>query len=220
VTHSEIARIAYERPQGLPPGMDPGLEASGGYRPPPMIYSNACHACVVEVNAHTGQVQILDYVVSEDCGVMIHPGIVEGQISGGIVQGIGGVLFERSPFDDRGNPLAVTFLDYLIPFSTDVPTIRFGHIETPGPTPGNHKGLGEGGAIGSCPAVWNAVRDALRPFGAEPPQQYLDPPTLLEIMHTRGKEAGRASVTETAASVTETAWSSPAATPSPESSRS
>ncbi len=95
--------------------------------------------------------RILRYVVSEDCGVMINPMIVEGQIAGGVVQGIGGTLYEHFVYDDDGNPLTTTFMDYLLPTTTEVPTIEYGHVETPSPTPGGHKGMGEGGAIGSPP---------------------------------------------------------------------
>jgi carbon-monoxide dehydrogenase large subunit len=106
------------------------------------------------------------YVVSEDCGIMINPMIVEGQVAGGVVQGVGGVLYEHFAYDGDGNPLTTTFLDYLLPTSTEVPMIEYGHLETPAPVPGGHKGVGEGGAIGSVPAVFNAVNDALALVGA------------------------------------------------------
>ena len=109
------------------------------------------HVRVRDRSGDTGAVEILRYVVSEDCGVMINPNVVEGQIAGGVVQGIGGVLYEHMPYDDAGNPLATTFVDYLLPTATEVPEIEYGHIETPAPTnPGGHKGLGEGGAIGAA----------------------------------------------------------------------
>jgi aerobic carbon-monoxide dehydrogenase large subunit len=108
--------------------------------------------CTCEVDPATGAVTILRYVVSEDCGVMINPNVVEGQIAGGVVQGIGGVLYEHSAYDDAGNPLATTFVDYLLPTAAEVPVIEYGHIETPAPTnPGGHKGMGEGGAMASPP---------------------------------------------------------------------
>ena len=97
---------------------------------------------------------------------MINPNVVEGQIAGGVVQGIGGVLYEHLPYDEDGNPLATTFVDYLLPTTTEAPEIEYGHVETPAPSnPGGHKGLGEGGAIGAPPAVINAVADALAPLG-------------------------------------------------------
>ena len=165
VTMADVARVAYLDSDRLPPGTEPGLEVVSRFKAPPVMYSNACHACTVEVDVATGRVEILRYVVSEDCGVMINPMVVEGQISGGVVQGIGGVLYEHAAYDEDGNPLATTFMDYLLPTATDVPRIEFGHIETPAATPGGYKGMGEGGAIGSPPAIFNAVADALAPLG-------------------------------------------------------
>ncbi|WP_156736230.1 molybdopterin cofactor-binding domain-containing protein, partial [Mycobacterium sp. E3298] len=112
-----------------------------------------------------GKVTLLRYIVSEDVGPMINPSVVEGQIAGGTVQGIGGALMEDLVYDDDGNPLATTFVDYLLPTATEVPPIEFGHVEIPGPGPGGYKGAGEGGAIGSTPAVINAINDALAPLG-------------------------------------------------------
>jgi aerobic carbon-monoxide dehydrogenase large subunit len=106
-------------------------------------------------------VTLLRYIVSEDCGVMINPMVVEGQISGGVVQGIGAVLHEQFVYDDSGNPLTTTLLDYLIPTAADVPILEIGHLETQAGGPGGYKGIGEGGAIGAVPAVRNAISDAL-----------------------------------------------------------
>ena len=127
------------------------------------MFSNACHAVTVEVDPDTGMVQILRYVISEDCGVMINPNVVEGQTAGGVVQGIGGVFYEHIRYDDAGNPTTTTFMDYLLPTAAEVPDLEYGHVVTPGLTPGGYKGLGEGGAIGSPAALVNAVRDALAP---------------------------------------------------------
>ena len=147
---AEVAAIAYTQPAALPDGVPLGLEAQNRFSPSTFTtWSNACHMCTVEVDPDTGAVSILRYVVSEDCGVMINPNVVEGQIAGGVVQGIGGVLYEHLKHDEAGNPLATTFLDYLLPTSTEVPEIEYAHIETPAlSNPGGHKGLGEGGAIG------------------------------------------------------------------------
>jgi carbon-monoxide dehydrogenase large subunit len=137
----------------------------------------------VEIDRATGRVEILRYVVSEDCGVIINPTVVEGQIAGGVVQGIGGVLYEYLPYDEGGNPLATTFVDYLLPTSAEVPLIEYGHIETPAPTnPGGHKGMGEGGAIGSPPCVINAVADALAPLGVQVRSQPLGPVDVLALI--------------------------------------
>ena len=113
---AELAGTAYLNSAALPPGFEPGLEASNRFSPPtPFTWSNACHLCVCEIDPETGAVTLLRYLVSEDCGVMINPMVVEGQIAGGVVQGIGGALYEEMAYDDLGNPLATTFLDYLIP---------------------------------------------------------------------------------------------------------
>jgi carbon-monoxide dehydrogenase large subunit len=108
--------------------------------------------------------------------------IVEGQIAGGVVQGIGGVLYEHHVYDEQGTPLTTTFLDYLVPTATEVPDIEYGHIETRSPTPGGHKGMGEGGAIGSPPAVFNAVADALALRNVTITEQPLTPSRVLEAL--------------------------------------
>jgi carbon-monoxide dehydrogenase large subunit len=182
VTVAEVARVAYNEPAHLPAEVSPGLEATVSYQAPPITWSNACHACTVEVDPDTGVVTVLRYVVSEDCGVMINPMIVEGQIAGGVVQGIGGVLYEHLVYDDQGTPLTTTFLDYLVPTATEVPDIEYGHIETRSPTPGGHKGMGEGGAIGSPPAVFNAVADALALRNVKITEQPLTPSRILEAL--------------------------------------
>ena len=181
---SEVSSLAYTQPAALPDGVPIGLEAQSRFAPSTVTtWSNACHMCVVEICPDTGQVTILRYVVSEDCGVMINPNVVEGQIAGGVVQGIGGVLYEHLKYDNAGNPLATTFLDYLLPSATEVPDIEYAHIETPAPSnPGGHKGLGEGGAIGSPPALINAVADALRHLGAEVRFQPLGPADIMELI--------------------------------------
>jgi len=183
VTVAEVAAVAYNAPDELPAELPPGLEATVSYQAPPITWSNACHVCTVEVDPDTGVVTILRYVVSEDCGVMINPMIVEGQIAGGVVQGVGGVLYEHLVYDDQGTPLTTTFLDYLVPTATEAPDIEYGHIETRSPTPGGHKGMGEGGAIGSPPAVFNAVADALARRGVKVTEQPLTPSRILAALH-------------------------------------
>jgi carbon-monoxide dehydrogenase large subunit len=182
VSFGELAALAND-PSSLPPGVSPGLEASARYTAgTPAIWVNASHVCTCEVDVTTGRVQLLRYIVSEDCGPMINPNVVEGQIAGGTVQGIGGVLYEHLACDDDGNPLATTFLDYLLPTATDVPAIEFGHIETPSPGPGGYKGVGEGGAIGAPPAVVNAVADALAPFGVTITRLPLSPARIVALL--------------------------------------
>jgi len=175
VTLAQVAATAYQNSASLPEGIEPGLEVMSRYKAPATMYSNACHVCTCEVDRVTGAVTILRYVVCEDCGVMINPRIVEGQIAGGVVQGIGGALYEHNVYDADGNPLAATFLDYLLPTSVDVPSIEYLHIETPASTLGGYKGVGEGGAIGAPPAVFNAIADAIAQVGAKVTDQPLSP---------------------------------------------
>ncbi|MFV8049210.1 xanthine dehydrogenase family protein molybdopterin-binding subunit [Mycobacterium sp. 48b] len=168
VSFADLAFRAHYEPQMLPPGTSASLEATARYTAPPTApihWANATHACTCEIDIVTGHVTLTRYIVSEDVGPMINPNVVEGQIAGGTVQGIGGALLEKLSYDDAGNPLSSTFVDYLLPTATEVPTIEYGHVEIPGPGVGGYKGAGEGGAIGSTPAVINAVNDALAPLG-------------------------------------------------------
>jgi carbon-monoxide dehydrogenase large subunit len=183
LTFAELAAIAYAEPGSLPPDITGGLEAAARYTASaPSIWVNATHVCTCELDVTTGHVELLRYIVSEDCGPMINPSVVEGQIAGGTVQGIGGVLFEHFAYDDDGNPITSTFMDYLLPTAAEVPVIEFGHIETPSPGPGGHKGVGEGGAIGAPPAVINAVADALSPFDVTITRLPLTPSRIVELL--------------------------------------
>jgi carbon-monoxide dehydrogenase large subunit len=162
LSFAELARLAYFEPHALPPGVPAGLEASARYTAEAAtVWVNATHLCTCEVDTATGQVTLMRYIVSEDCGPMINPNVVEGQIAGGTVQGIGGALLEELAYDEDGNPVTTTFMDYLLPTATEIPDIEYGHIETPASTPGSYKGVGEGGAIGAPAAVINAITDAL-----------------------------------------------------------
>ena len=183
VTLREIARAWYLQPQHLPPDVDPGgLEVNAGYRAgqDTGTFSYAAHAALVAVDAETGLVEILDYVVVEDGGTLINPMIVDGQICGGTAQGIGTCLYEASPFDAQGQPLASTMLDYLLPRASDVPNIRILHMETPSPhTEFGMKGIGEGGAVGPPAAIVSAVNDALFRVGAQVHDLPLTPARIL-----------------------------------------
>jgi carbon-monoxide dehydrogenase large subunit len=173
-----------------------GLEASGRYKSAGMaVWANASHVCTCEVDPATGVVTLLRYIVSEDCGPMINPAIVEGQIAGGTVQGIGGVLYEHLAYDADGNPLTSTFMDYLLPTIAEVPVIEYGHVESPAPNPGGYKGVGEGGAIGSPPAVVNAVADALAPLGVTITRLPLSPPAIVELITEAAEAAGATATT-------------------------
>ena len=168
---AEVARVWYRAPQNLPEDVDPGgLEATIGYRPArdTGTFSYACHAALVSVDAETGAIELIDYVVVEDGGRLINPMIVDGQILGGAAQGIGTALYEEMPFDAEGQPLASTLADYCLPGATEVPSVRILHMETPSPyTEFGQKGIGESGAIGPPAAIACAVNDALRDLGVE-----------------------------------------------------
>ena len=133
---------------------------------PTVTYASAVHVALVEVDIETGVVTLLRYVVAHDCGRIINPTIVDGQIRGGVAQGIGGGLYEELLYDTSGQLLSGSFMDYLVPTATDVPRIDLIHLEYPSPrNPLGNKGVGEGGAISPPAAIANAVEDALRPFG-------------------------------------------------------
>ena len=187
VSFADIAYRAYYEPQQLPPEMSASLESTARFTSTaPIHWANATHACTCEVDIETGQVRITRYIVSEDVGPMINPNVVEGQIAGGTVQGIGGALLENLAYDEDGNPLASTFVDYLLPTATEVPAIEFGHVEIPGPGVGGYKGVGEGGAIGSTPAVINAINDALAPLGVTLTRLPATPAAIVELIEAAG----------------------------------
>ena len=183
---AEIAHVWYLKPQLLPPDVDPrGLEVATSYqaRRDTGTFSYACHAVVLAVDTELGKVELLDYVIVEDGGVLINPMVVDGQVYGGAAQGIGTALYEAMPYSEDGQPLASTLADYLLPGATEVPAIRIEHMETPSPyTEFGQKGIGESGAIGSPAAISNAVNDALRPLGAEVNQLPITPHVILEAL--------------------------------------
>lgn len=167
ISLAEFAHQIMTKPSELPADETPGLDVTVTYEPPPITHSNATHLACVRVDPETGHVTVLRYIVVEDCGTIINPLIVDGQIQGGVAQGIGSALYEEAVYDDNGQFLTGTFMDYLIPTATDVPVVEIGHIETPSPyTLNGVKGMGEGGAIAPPAAIANAVADALSPFDA------------------------------------------------------
>ena len=186
VTLKEIAHTWYRRPQDLPPDVDPGgLEVTSGYKPQrdSGTFSYAAHAAVVAVDPDIGEVEILDYVIVEDGGVLVNPMVVDGQIYGGLAQGIGTALYEEMPFDTAVQPQATTLADYLLPGPTEMPAVRLDHMETPSPyTQFGVKGIGEGGAIAPPAAIVNAINDALRPLGAELMQSPVTPYRVVEAI--------------------------------------
>jgi aerobic carbon-monoxide dehydrogenase large subunit len=167
VTVADVARRASHEPHLLPPGIEPGLEFTRRFvAPDPGTFSSSAHAAQVEVDVETGEISILSYVVVEDCGTVVNPTIVEGQVHGGVAQGIGGAAYEHLVYDDEGSLVTTSLMDYLLPGATEVPAIRVEHLESPSPhVPGGFKGMGEGGAINAPAAIVGAVNDALSRFG-------------------------------------------------------
>ena len=170
ITLAEIGRIAHLRQEQLPDGMDPVLDVTATYEPaePAGVYSYATHAAVVAVDPETGEVELLDYAVVEDCGTVVNPMVVDGQIVGGTAQGIGTALYEEVVYDADGQPLATTFADYLLPGANEIPDIKIGHMVTPAAsTKYGMKGMGEGGAIAPPAAIANALADAFWAQGVQ-----------------------------------------------------
>lgn len=173
VPFAEVAETAY----GWGPGPDPGLEETTFYTLDETAYTFGTHAAIVAVDPETGEIDIERYVAVDDCGPRINPKIVEGQVHGGVAQGIGQALYERAVYDDNGSLLTGSLQDYAVPKAFDLPEIETDFMVTPSPTnPLGVKGIGEAGTIAAPPAVVNAVVDALSPFGI----RHLDTPLTAE----------------------------------------
>jgi len=193
VSIREIAFIANVRQERLPTGMAPLLEAVGTYEPSVSggVFAYGAHAVVVAVDPDSGIVELLDYVVAEDCGTMINPMIVDGQVQGGIAQGIGTALYEEIPYDELGQPLATTFADYMVPCAPEIPDVRVAHLVSPATTTTyGVKGLGEGGAIAPPAAIANAVADAFRSIGASFNETPLTPRRVSEAIDRARRTKG------------------------------
>lgn len=181
---AQIASQASIFPGSVPAGTDGTLEANERFLGEGITgsgWSGGTHACVVEVDLGTGAVRIVRYVVVEDCGRVINPAIVDGQVRGGIAQGIGSVLYERAAYDDDGNFLAGTFMDYLLPTAAEIPPIEIEHLESDPEGEIGFRGVGEGGMVVAPAAVTNAIEDALLPLGAKVREQHLSPATILAL---------------------------------------
>ena len=166
VSMQQIAQTVHFRAHSLGRGHEQLLEARGEADPPGM-FSNAVHAALVEIDPGTGGVRVIDYLVVEDCGVIINPMIVDGQVRGGVAQGIAAALYERMLFTEDGQPQSGTFMDYLVPTASEIPRVEIHHLETRCElSETGAKGMGEGGTIGAPAAVLNAVNNALRGYGA------------------------------------------------------
>ncbi|MGA9774775.1 MAG: xanthine dehydrogenase family protein molybdopterin-binding subunit [Candidatus Dormiibacterota bacterium] len=184
-----LAELAAAAERGsLPVGTDSRLEVEVTFDGGEAGWSGGTHCALVEVDCDTGMVRVDRYLVVEDCGEMINPAIVEGQVRGGVAQGLGAVLLERSAYDPDGQYLSGSFMDYLLPTATDVPHIEIEHLETVRLDPDvNFRGVGEGGMIVAPPTLCNAIADALAPLGARITEQHLPPSRLLELI---GKISG------------------------------
>jgi carbon-monoxide dehydrogenase large subunit len=185
----DIAREAagipgYSLPKGLEPGQ-PGLEQTANFMPTGLAYSNAAHAVEVEVDPSTGAVRILRYVVVSDCGRQINPMIVEGQITGGVVHGIGNALFERMVYDETAQPVSTSFADYLLPSATDLPPIELISHVSPSPlNPLGVKGVGECGVIPAAAAIISAIEHALDKFGVHLTETPVRPVRIVELLNS------------------------------------
>ena len=183
VTLAQVARTAYLDPTVLPAGMAPGLDFSRTYDPPPMTYSNAAHACEVEVDVETGALKILRYVVAEDCGTVLNPIVVEGQQHGAIAMGLSGALLEHMRYDDYGNNITGSLADYLVATAADLPDFEVIAMHTPSRgNPVGTKGMAEGGVMGAVGVIMSAVNDALAPFGVVADRQPLSPDYLRSLL--------------------------------------
>jgi aerobic carbon-monoxide dehydrogenase large subunit len=181
ITVTEVARRAASGPFGA--DVDAKLEVEATFDGGEGGWSGGTHCAIVEVDVETGIVKVERYVAVEDCGALINPAVVEGQIRGGIAQGIGAVLLERSAYGEDGNFQSATFMDYLMPTACDVPRIEIEHLETvPLDADVNFRGVGEGGMIVAPPTVVNAIEDALSPFGVRIYEQHLPPARILELI--------------------------------------
>src|SRR5262249_11693046 len=184
VAPTELAPLAYSPPRGgLPAELGPGLSATIYFDPPGPTFSGAVHVAAVELDRETGRVSVRRYVVVEDCGPVVNPTIVEGQVHGAVAQGLGEALQEAIVYDAEGQLLTGTLMDYALPKADDVPAFEIGHLETPSPLmPGGVKGMGEGGTIGAPAALANAVADAVRPLGVTITALPVRPETLRALV--------------------------------------
>jgi carbon-monoxide dehydrogenase large subunit len=182
-----LAAIAFEAftAHNLPDGLEPNLEAQVTYDPPNFSWPFGTHICVVEVDTETGDVDVLTYVAVDDCGNQVNPLIVDGQVHGGVVQGLAQALYEEAVFDEDGQPKATNLAEYLVPAASDVPSITLGHTITPSPTnPLGVKGIGEAGTIGAAPAVINAIVDALSGLGVTDMPMPASPQTVWKTIQS------------------------------------
>jgi carbon-monoxide dehydrogenase large subunit len=188
----EIAARAVGMPgYSMAGGPSPGLEATSHFTPDQSTYSNGTHVAEVEVDIETGNVTILRYVVMHDCGHVINPMVVEGQVIGGVIHGVGNAFFERMFYDEQAQPLSTTFADYLLPLATESPNVEVLHMTTPSPlNPLGLKGAGEGGTIPAIAALLSAVEDALSPFAIRIAEAPITPERIVALVNAAQSRAG------------------------------
>ena len=182
---AEVARVGNGAVPGfsMPEGVPAGLDASAYFTPKRGGYASGVHLCVVDVDPDTGCVDIVRYVVGHDCGTVINPLLVEGQVHGGVAHGLSNTLYEEAIYDAQGQPLATSYLDYTLPSAREVPTMDVFHLVTPSPlNPLGVKGTGEAGTIGAPAAISGAIEDALRPFGVHVTRLPLNPSRISELI--------------------------------------
>jgi carbon-monoxide dehydrogenase large subunit len=202
LTWAEVATAAWVRTVDLPAGMEPGLEHSGYFEPPELehlpdgegmvnaaaSWSNGAHVGIVSVRISTGEIEIEDYVVVHDCGTMINPMIIDGQIHGGVAQGIAGAMYEHFQYEEEtARPLFASFMEYLAPTVAEMPMLRLDHFESPDPKqPLGVKGCGEGGTIGPPAVITGAVSDALSEFGVDLTETPVTPSKVRDALRAAG----------------------------------
>jgi aerobic carbon-monoxide dehydrogenase large subunit len=182
---NELARVVYFRPDTLPPGLQPELVATRHFVPRdyPFAFTNGIQAASIEVDTATGFIKLLRHWVVEDCGTLINPQLVDEQIRGGVVQGLGAALFEHCIYDERGQLTNANMADYLVPMAGEMPDIDVGHVVSPTlESELGAKGAGEAGTAGAAAAVANAVNDALAPFGVTITEIPLTPRLVLSAL--------------------------------------
>ena len=199
---TQFASVDTSRPPVLP-GQEPGLEGTDFYSPMRSTFANGMHAVIVETDLDTAEVKILRYCVVHDCGPMLNPMIVEGQVHGGVAQGVGGALYERMDYDEAGQLLNASFMDFLMPYASEMPQMEIDHLETPSPlNPLGIKGLGEAGVIPGQAVFASAIEDA---EGFRITRMPISPSELYELrrrhaageLHTlRGRTPGEAGSVE------------------------
>ncbi len=174
----------------VPDGMEPGLEETTFYDPENFVFPFGAHACIVDVDAETGKVKVVRYVAVDDCGNGINPLLIDGQVHGGIAHAIGQALYERVAYDEDGQLVTGTFVDYALPTAAELPSFELDRTETPSPVNSlGAKGVGEAGTIAASPAVTNAVIDALRPVGVTYINMPLTPMRVWEAIRQAGGSA-------------------------------